>query len=982
MKFLGYTNTMTSTRPRFFSLHKLLTFFLFIFVFSFSIQAVFALTESEIPASCPQNNSANPSLNNSLSFERFYDCGDGTGYLCSGGAGGYISSLASCKKIEKRDYGICTGGFSIANCLSDIADFVIGNLVKIVNGILSWILSIAMYLLDLVIYITVVKFTQNFAELKLDLNPSGSLGGIGSGTGAAIFGSNGSGLIYYIWGMLRDFVNLLLLITIIYYAVKTMFEGFDNKAKIFLYLLVFSIVINFSLFFVKFAIDMSNILSLQAYTLMANPQSFENWEGFRKNASGGGNVTPNATLGDYLLNIASIGGAHKVSVGKDAAEQRINEGMKASWVYQVIVMLMYIGLIYIVFFLAGLLVMRAAAFLFAMLLAALLAADIFFSTFKQGDIEFANEIRTWTDKIRDDFYEALIKGPVLFLFLFLVGVLSNAIFNQSLQSEITSISSGSDEFKVFGTAFAASLAIFLKFAMFFALTKVLFDKLQVMKFGEKSWVGSGSNKIGNFLMRNTVGRAARVPGFVGRNYIARGFDKPGTIRNSLYNGLEKSATWLMSNKYTSPVTRGLGQRINKGLIAAKQGSWEFDQSKAAGRFAKSKIGQQITSAMGGNVLTDEGEYAGKGFRGRDEQRVKDRQKERADEAAVVRDVQGMTMDDIDIGRENQKIKGVGQGVDLNMKQMEAMKLLPGGVDDVIGEIDKDLANMNPGSTKYRLGKDSKGRSIEVELKTPLQRRAMKSYLQKFKEGDVSINEEQVRLSGLAKRAAEQKRDARARAEAQDFEYAQRTYVADVGYDVAARAQTTEEISGTGIEKRGLVLDKKMNVLKKYKKSIEDLTNLIDTAELHISNTGLTERERMLSGFKKELSEYEKKFFGSGMFDAGNAPRTTERFAANPYWQEEFENLVNKIGRDVKSMYADEKVIGALNDRISDIEDVHLPGTLPTDRVKRRSLRDEVQRKKSVVDRPDATVGNVARFEEATKSLKKEHGEAYAAVKGS
>ena len=79
------------------------------------------------------------------------------------------------------------------------------------------------------------------------------------------------------------------------------------------------------------------------------------------------------------MNITGAGGLHNASTSAAAAQQRIAEGIKNSWVYQVGVMIVYGCLIYLVFFLTGLLVMRAAAFLFAMLLAALLAADIFFN---------------------------------------------------------------------------------------------------------------------------------------------------------------------------------------------------------------------------------------------------------------------------------------------------------------------------------------------------------------------------------------------------------------------------------------------------------------------------------------------------------------------------------------------------------------------------------------------------------------------------
>lgn len=613
---------MTSTRPRFFSLHKLLFLLLLFFIFTFSV----TLLEVEAKEIC----TVETNITEGTQKETCVDDGTGPGPTVRQEA--TPPRGESITKNYSAKWEACTGGFSITNCLSDIADFVVGNLVKLINGILSWILSIAMYLLDLVIYITVVKFTQNFAELKLDLNPSGTLGGIGSGTGAAIFGSNGSGLIYYIWGMLRDFVNLLLLILIIYYAVHTMFQGFNAHREKFLYLLIFSIVINFSLFFVKFAIDLSNILSLQAYTLMANPASFEDWKGFRQNA---GSI-PKATLGDYLLNIPGAGGLHNASTSAAAAKERIAEGIKNSWLYQIGVMFVYIGLIYLTFFIAALLVMRAIAFLFAMLLAALLAADIFFNTFKINNKDFLESITSITSKIKGDFYDALIKGPVLFLFLFLTGVLANAIFGQAIQSEVTAITQSSDEFKILGSAFGASIGILLKFAVFFALTNVMLNKLNVLSFGENSKLGAGTKAISNWAMRQTVGRGAGALGWSGRNTIGRGLGAVSQNWQTRLANRNADITKQINDEKTSTFRRALLRQqqsfnnarlgLAKGLSESRLVKGNYDSREGLAAAAKRATGTDID--FGGK--DKDGKYSTGGYEKEDERVLKDR-KEKADE---------------------------------------------------------------------------------------------------------------------------------------------------------------------------------------------------------------------------------------------------------------------------------------------------------------------------------------------------------------
>jgi hypothetical protein len=132
--------------------------------------------------------------------------------------------------------------------------------------------------------------------------------------------------------------------------------------------------------------------------------------------------------------------------------------------------LVYLGLIYLVFFLVGFLVVRAGALVLSMVLAALLVADIFFEKVvgdENGNTyEFVSGIRKVTSKIKDDFYEALVRPPVLLFFLFLVGILSNAIFSQATVAEVTNLALGSDEFKIMGSAFGQSITVLLKFGIF------------------------------------------------------------------------------------------------------------------------------------------------------------------------------------------------------------------------------------------------------------------------------------------------------------------------------------------------------------------------------------------------------------------------------------------------------------------------------------------------------------------------------------
>jgi hypothetical protein len=149
---------------------------------------------------------------------------------------------------------------------------------------------------------------------------------------------------------------------------------------------------------------------------------------------------------------------------------------------------------------AGFMLMRARVLLYAMLLSPFLAVDLFFSIsfFKSSEKanDFAVQIRNITNTFRGDFYDALVKGPVMLFFLFLIGVFASAIFNGNMATEIQKVASSSDGLKGMSPYTIASVYFLFKFAIFFALWKFTFDKIKEAKpFGEngKRLSGFGSS---------------------------------------------------------------------------------------------------------------------------------------------------------------------------------------------------------------------------------------------------------------------------------------------------------------------------------------------------------------------------------------------------------------------------------------------------------------------------------------------------------
>lgn len=554
-----------------------------------------------------------------------YICGDGPNakaFECSGG---------NCKET-KLNADTCGVFSSWRACLSDLADYLVGLLFWLVNKILSAILSIVSWLLDIVVYMTVVKFRSNFSDLNLNITGSVSLFGYDTGTissgniGSAIgiAGSGNNNLIYYLWGILRDFLNIIILITIVYSAVKTMFEGFSGQRDRFIYLLLFSIVMNFSLLLVKVAIDVSNILALQAYTLSVKPIGFDTWKNFTTRSD---KAEP-TNIGEYIMNSFNMAEINMVEIQSQAAKERIEEGMKKSWVFYAGQFAIYVGLIYLLIYILSMLLMRAAAFVFAMILAAFLAADLFFKVtgIENEEGGLGPTVRSVSGHIKDDFFDALVKGPVLFFFLFLLGVLANAIFTQGVAAEISKMTTESREFQMLGGAFASSITVFLKFAVFFALASFAFNKLNSLKlFGQ-----GGGKRFGKYssIMANKLFRPiSAAPGFIGRNLIGRTLANPNNyLGGKWYQPLVKATGNLAAYQGRgSWMVRPLGRTLGRGLLKPINSSYEL---------TKSKIANNVFNATGLNI---EQSTAGS-FSEEDKKRFDKRKTQVAEEAKVVGDL--------------------------------------------------------------------------------------------------------------------------------------------------------------------------------------------------------------------------------------------------------------------------------------------------------------------------------------------------------
>lgn len=462
-----------------------------------------------------------------------------------------------------------TGSFTSAfgNCITGILNVFLGSILRIINWFVEWVVGIAGWFMDYVIYFSVVKFRTNFANLEL--------GGIQAGNVVTGGSASGGDLIYYLWGMIRDFFNIIIFIFIIYHAVRSMIDGFEDTKKKFISLLVLSIVINFSILFVKIAIDISNIFTLQAYTLAVSPKGLDTWDNFHSRAD----PKLPASYSDFVINSINFSKILNDTTGKSAAAAEI-ENLNSTFLFQLGKLAMYLFVIYIFLYLGVLFLIRAASFIGAMIFSPIMVAELFFSS-KYGGVnkDILGKVKELSGMVKNEFFIGLLKGPAIIFLLYLAGVFANSIFSQGLTNSINSaFATIPNSTSSFSAPFASNASVFFKFLTFAILVQVFFKIVKqideiVGSNSSSKWASSASNYL--------FGRGTAGVGFAGRGLARKAFSDNGVgtaLRNRFNNALtlekpDGSATLagrLLANSKDEKNRSALGRGINSLLLTGLQ----------------------------------------------------------------------------------------------------------------------------------------------------------------------------------------------------------------------------------------------------------------------------------------------------------------------------------------------------------------------------------------------------------------------------
>ncbi len=218
---------------------------------------------------------------------------------------------------------------------------------------------------------------------------------------------NSSGMLLA-WGILRDFGNIILLFGFVYMGIQTILNLHHyNVGKTLSRLVIFAILLNFSLFISEAIIDTSNVLASTLY----NQTSFCGIEDME--------CLINSGVASHILQRAGIasalgfGGQNQEAVA--GLQAGVGDGGKGNYLTNPIgETLKFLGL--------AILVTTAAVVLFAG--AFLLISRAIFLAFLMvvSPIGFAGMAVPWLEKIAKDWWDALIKqslfAPVFLLLLF------------------------------------------------------------------------------------------------------------------------------------------------------------------------------------------------------------------------------------------------------------------------------------------------------------------------------------------------------------------------------------------------------------------------------------------------------------------------------------------------------------------------------------------------------------------------------------
>jgi hypothetical protein len=502
---------------------------------------------------------------------------------------GGLKCIGSNTASAAVDVGIST----VTNLIGPLVKWIITQLFWILNIFLEWVLYIVGWFVDWILKVTVLEYKTWFYDMG---------------------GSGKDNIIYTMWAFIRDILNTVVFFVMMYHAIRSMIEGFEEIKSKFIYLLVFALLVNFSLLFVKVVIDTSNIVTLTIYQ-SAIPQikneefgngSFTSYslrQGTESEEAKQALLKDPTTLTGYIIKQLNPAERWSKKSG-DAINQADTQTLKnneaavvGSAFYQIGYFISLGYLIYIFLLIGSTFLVRAAAFIAAMILSPLLVANFFHGS---------ERIKNTTDQVKATLIDYSLRGPLYIFIVLLASTFARAAFakglNPSQSFDYNFYEKGylALQEMLLPVAHAQSLTLiqveahmFLRFLLFIAIMELLRRLVDTMidsvTHGSAfmgSWAGSMAKIGGKGLIRTTALAGRLTGGNIGKALVATDenswlniggrISKMQQSRNGLVRTVGRTIGWTGKKMYDGTWDAGNAWGVKK--LSSKAGI-EFGGSK-------------------------------------------------------------------------------------------------------------------------------------------------------------------------------------------------------------------------------------------------------------------------------------------------------------------------------------------------------------------------------------------------------------------
>jgi hypothetical protein len=457
-------------------------------------------------------------------------------------------------ETNNQNQGACQGGLanlSFGCFFQSVVDGAKYLLQALLIGMIAGpLLTISGLLFDTVLTISIVNF-------------SNIIGSIGTGTDSAIYAT---------WVLIRNLFNIIILFQLLKIAIQKILGDLvgkqDDLKKRLIAIIIFALLTNFSFFFTKALVDLSNIAALQFYAGMAEPKPE------------GTNVFQNSISIAMVEGLGIKTGLILDITGAASAENLLgatSEGAVAKDSFQD----SFIGILilFLLLLLASFILVQGAAIFMTRMVVLILLIILSPLMFARGIVGF---VEKWSDKWWSTLLEQLYVAPLYLAMLFIVlkvggGGTEYGLLAKLVDPATSGFAGGTVSY--FGSIIAMIIQGGIMAGLFIAAVKIAKDFGGVAAQKSSAWgaraYGAAVGGAGGYAMRKSVGRlgASVTTGKWGTSL--QNAKQQGGIRGALANSVLTVGTSASNAKFdvrNSSVLKGAEKLSGGRLDISKMGS--------------------------------------------------------------------------------------------------------------------------------------------------------------------------------------------------------------------------------------------------------------------------------------------------------------------------------------------------------------------------------------------------------------------------